>query len=229
MDPGQQIHVIDELKDKFAVMSPDELKAIGFSSGNIDLIYPGDTIDLTKVLGDTDLMSSVSYHAETLSSDQINSIEHSAGVSPEVSSDLDSVITETTTIKQAVATPQDILLNEQQVLASANKIVNIQMSELFGSKGYWGFFAESWEKSMDMMDKDVGFASKTVDEILRAPNDFHEDGIQHFGIEDRSATEKVLKYISQTANETGVAHEKGEKFLDYVRRATAAGITLNKN
>ncbi len=78
---GQRTYMIDALKDKFAAMSSDELKAIGFKSGNINLIHPGDTIDLTKVLGDAKLLSNVYSQAGMLSPEQISSIENYKGIS----------------------------------------------------------------------------------------------------------------------------------------------------
>jgi hypothetical protein len=49
-DEQKRNEVINAIKNKVATMSPEELHAIGISSGNPDLIYPGEHIDLTKVI-----------------------------------------------------------------------------------------------------------------------------------------------------------------------------------
>ena len=54
MTEDQRIMAIDELKDKFAGMSHEDLKNIGFRSGDINKIYPGDKLNLTGVMGDSE-------------------------------------------------------------------------------------------------------------------------------------------------------------------------------
>lgn len=72
----QKTYFIDSLKDKFAAMSPDELKAIGIGSGNIDMIRAGETIDLTKVLGDTQFVPSALHNAEMFNGNLAPAGEH---------------------------------------------------------------------------------------------------------------------------------------------------------
>ncbi|XLQ20475.1 MAG: hypothetical protein ACKUBY_01705 [Candidatus Moraniibacteriota bacterium] len=54
MTQDQQTMAIDELKDKFAAMSSENLKGIGFESGDIHKIYPGNNLNLTSVMGSTE-------------------------------------------------------------------------------------------------------------------------------------------------------------------------------
>ena len=54
MTEDQKIMAIDELKDKFAELNPNQLKKIGFTSGNIDKIFPGNELNLTKILGSSE-------------------------------------------------------------------------------------------------------------------------------------------------------------------------------
>ncbi len=74
MAEGQKTHLIDSLKDKFASMSPEELKNIGISSGDIDKLSIGDKIDLSKVFENNILTKAVDS-AESLSKGAISSIE----------------------------------------------------------------------------------------------------------------------------------------------------------
>ncbi len=46
----QRLYVIDTIKDDLAKLSPEELIDKGFSSGNINIVYPGETIDLSSVI-----------------------------------------------------------------------------------------------------------------------------------------------------------------------------------
>ncbi len=54
MTEDQRIMAIDELKDKFTSMSQEDLKSIGFRSGDINKIYPGDKLNLTSVMGNSE-------------------------------------------------------------------------------------------------------------------------------------------------------------------------------
>jgi len=74
LNPGQRTHVIDSLKDAFEKMSPEHLKEIGFSSGDVDLLNPGENIDLTEVLGKPETILSSLFNAKNLSPEDISSI-----------------------------------------------------------------------------------------------------------------------------------------------------------
>ncbi len=81
MGEGQRTYLIDSLKDKFAEMSPDDLKEIGISSGNIDNLSVGDNIDLSQVFKE-DILKDATGHAESLSNKTISSIvENNAKIS----------------------------------------------------------------------------------------------------------------------------------------------------
>ncbi len=245
MERGQREHFIDALKDKFADMSknsPEKLEAMGFPDGkNIHLVRPGNIIDLTKVLGDTQLLPDVIHDAEMLSANQIASIEgysDTQHIAPEVSPMVEdysvSAPTEPTIIEQSVAAPQQVLPSDPQILAYADHAVNEQMSERFGSKGFFGLFGGTpWEKSIDIIDKDVGLAGKSVVEIMDTtlPSAFPEDGVRRFGFESRDVREKAIALIHAQVAKTGVTPGTGEKFLDYFKRSASINIasTLNKN
>ncbi len=133
--------------------------------------------------------------------------------------------TPTPVVEQVVA-PQGLGPNDPQVTAYASQAVDKQMGELFGSRGFWGIGARPWNESPDMVGWG-GFAGESVADILAAhpSNVFPEDGVvQLHGIKEHFATEKAKEYLAKILKETGVAHKTGEKFLDYVKRATAEGI-----
>ncbi len=62
--PDQKVYVIDALKDRLAAMSPEQLRAIGISSGNIDKLAIGDKINLSSVLEDKTLLEKVQGEAK---------------------------------------------------------------------------------------------------------------------------------------------------------------------
>ena len=64
-------HLIDELKDHFAGMSQDELREIGFRADrngeyNINRVWPGDKLDLTKILGDHEKFTAAVTNADNV-------------------------------------------------------------------------------------------------------------------------------------------------------------------
>ena len=74
LEEGARTHMIDALKDRFEKMSPDELKALGFSSGDADILKVGDKLDLSKILGSPDTVMKTLLEAKKLSPDEIKSI-----------------------------------------------------------------------------------------------------------------------------------------------------------
>lgn len=74
MSEGQQTHAIDALKDKLKLLTPAQLKEAGFTSGNIDKLRVGDTIDLDKLLGTVDADKAIS-NADAISTDAVKNIE----------------------------------------------------------------------------------------------------------------------------------------------------------
>ncbi len=161
----------------------------------------------------------------TITYDSANTYTHTPTLSPEAIATPEAAVP-----SESLSRPS--ALDIRLAVESATKVVNSQMSERFGSNGFFGLFGGTpWEKSLDIMDKDVGLAGKSVDEILMArPPAFPEDGVRKFGIESFKAAGDAQIYLNQTAINTGIVHEQGEKFLDYIKRATASGIaaTMNK-
>lgn len=225
MQEGQKTYIIDALKDKFAAMSPAELKAIGITSGSIDVIHPGDHIDLTKVLGDAQLMPDIVRHAEALTPGQIYSIEHPTvahpitGVTPEVS--VPAPETTTTTVM-----PQEIAPIDPAIITAADDIVTNYVDENFGTKGFLGFGAQHGVDSIDWKDAEVGFANQSVDDVMSVhPSAFPNDGVRHFGVEDYSATQKMQAGLLEVQKETGINSRPAETVVDYLKRAAVTTLS----
>lgn len=127
---------------------------------------------------------------------------------------------------EAPTMPSEIMPEDPQVLAYANEMTHNHLDEMFGSKGLFGIFGgEEGANSINWKDPDVGFANKTVEEVLNAkPSAFPNDGARHFGIEDYSATQKMQEYLRIAKEQTGLVPQKGETVDDFIHRGAAANI-----
>lgn len=126
--------------------------------------------------------------------------------------------------------PAEITPMSPEVLAYADQAIDRDMNTLFGSKGFLGFGATDWTKSIHMTDPGVGFGGKSVEDILNAhPSAHPAEGGATWGTEDSAATKKAQEYIQNIARDTGVSHEPGEKFLDYAKRAAATKVSTFMN
>ena len=76
LDPNgaEATHYIDSLKDIIDNMSTSDLKNIGFSSGDADLIYPGNVLDFSQVFDNQKLLTEALFKAKDLSPESMISI-----------------------------------------------------------------------------------------------------------------------------------------------------------
>jgi len=221
MQGGQKTYVLDALKDKFATMSPAELRAIGITSGNINVIHPGDHIDLTKVLGDTHLTADITHHAQALSPEQIYSIEH-----PVVAQPTAEALSGAASIHEAAPMSAEILPTDPAIITAAEEITHNYVHETFGTKGFLGIGAQDGMDSIDWKDPDVGFANQPVEKVLAAhPGAFPDDGARHFGVEDYTATQKMQAGLAQVQQETGVTPHPTETVVDYLKRSAITTLS----
>lgn len=71
---GARTHVVDALKDMFDKMSPDELRNLGFSSGDADLLYAGDSLNLSGALDNPGVILRALFDSHNLSPENIKEI-----------------------------------------------------------------------------------------------------------------------------------------------------------
>ncbi len=67
LNTAQQTYLIDAAKDRLAAMNPAELREMGISSGDVNLIKPGEAIDLSSLFADTASLDEVRETAQNLS------------------------------------------------------------------------------------------------------------------------------------------------------------------
>ena len=73
---GARTHMIDAMKDTYAAMTPAELRTLGFPSGDIGILHPGDVLNLSSVLGNPGIIARALANAQHLSPSEITSIIH---------------------------------------------------------------------------------------------------------------------------------------------------------
>lgn len=142
-----------------------------------------------------------------------------------VTSEIDKLLQEPNTA------PQENIQKDPQVLAFADKQVHEHINSMFGTRGFLGFGSETGMDSTHWKHPQVGFANKTVGEIMTAePKALYEDGSKHFGTEDASATEKMRGYLKTLFKETGLQPKPWATVENYINEAEAIkiGKMMNK-
>lgn len=147
-------------------------------------------------------------------------------------SDAETVIKEVDKLLEEPNTaPQENIPKDAQVLAFADKQVHEHINSMFGTRGFLGFGSETGMDSTHWKHPQVGFANKTVGEIMTAePKALYEDGSKHFGTEDASATEKMRGYLKTLFKETGLQPKPWATVENYIKEAEAIkiGKMMNK-
>lgn len=120
--------------------------------------------------------------------------------------------------------PQEFVPSDPQIIAYADTAVHNHLDILFGSKGFLGLGSKRGIDSPNWKDEVVGFARKTVPEILEAENIVHGNRTGHFGMQNSAAVEKMQNYLMIALNETQVHPQPEEKVEEYLKRAAAITI-----
>jgi len=72
---GQQTHMVDQVYNVFEKMTPEQLKAIGIASGDIQKVMTGSTVDLSAVFRKPELLESMFDGSTELAQQAIANIE----------------------------------------------------------------------------------------------------------------------------------------------------------
>jgi hypothetical protein len=76
MGEAARTHTVDALKDMFDNLSPDQLRSLGFHSGDADIISIGDKLNFGGVLDNPQIISQALFTSNNLSPEVITSIMH---------------------------------------------------------------------------------------------------------------------------------------------------------
>ncbi len=244
---GQQTHMIDALKDRFAEMPPEQLKAIGISSGNIDQLRVGDNLDLTRVLGDAQSLPDALYNAETLSDSAASSIEANndaiaAWAAEHPGEQLtDEKINEILSEQgaehaDAAGQAQEGIQPEMpagedytEAARAAEVAAQHDLNALYGSEGFLG---TEGAHSIDWLD----IKDRTVAEVMEkskfGSEDFMgydaDDGTGPVGFDSKEVVEKTQHYLAGLIEATGIEPKGDETVGEFIRRAYAADFLHDK-
>jgi len=192
LNESQQTIFTDSIKDRIALMSPEELHQIGISSDNINLVHPGETIDLSHVLGETPPVDKIVEQVSTLPdsvSDHIGVPEHPDTFSGD---NLNEAIT-------------------NNFSPEAASHMNSDLNSLYSN---WESPTEI--KSVDWTDPKNGLRYVKI-ETLDTPN---INGIPNgVGIESSDAVTKTQRFIMRLINEAHTEPNSNETVGAFFERA----------
>ena len=254
LSEGQKSYVIDTLKNKLSVMSDADLKTMGISSGNIDKVGVGDKINFDKILNNTKLIEVATDHAKNLSPEQIHNIETSHAVSTGGEADptpariipegsIEAIPTPAEVIPEGdVSTPAQIIPDttipqnftpaSPEDLAEASKTVRVDLDRIIGkSGGFLGFGGTHGIDTPHWKDPRLGFANKTMDEVMNAtgrPNGLLPGG-EKIGVENYQKVVDMQKYLTGVKTYSTLTPMSGEKVADYIKRAAIALLQQQKS
>lgn len=241
LQEGQKSYVIDVLKNKLATMSEGELKAMGISSGNIDKINIGDTINFNALLSNQELIQKATEHASSLSGEQIQNIETNPGINitPESGPVPAEVVPSTleATPSPAVVSPSETMPQgmtpaSPEIIAEANKTLKVDLDRILGKTGgFLGLGGTHGIESTHWKNPEFGFANKTVDEVLQAsgrPNGLLPNGGK-VGIENYDKLASMQKYLNDVKTFSGLTPAPGEKVEEFIKRGAIKMLEQNTN
>lgn len=207
LSPEQQTYFIDAVKDQ-VVAHPDQ-----FGLADANELQVGQGIDFGILLNNQEFMSETLAEAKGLSAEDIEGIRNYAG----------EELVDGGTAETTAGTPE-ALSTDPEVLAIAGELYHNHVNDVFGSKGFFGFGATDGLKSPNWADASLGFANKTVEEIMNTkPVVLPGDGAL-IGIEDRASTEKMQAYFNRVIIETGIQPEQGETAEKFLKRVSVLSV-----
>ena len=233
LDEGRQTFLTDSIKDKFATMSPDELREIGISSGNISLVHPGETIDLSSVLENTAsveklaeqvsvLPDSVSdqiwaqeHPNEALSGNKISDIVPSApeiNVTNDISANIENQNTPVESSFPETKITEGTPVLEPQPLEA--HLLRENLNNLYGkletNPNISGSESAHW-------DGEKGLSGQTIKTIAETnPNLLSSEGV---GIESKEAVSATLEHIRKLTDEVRFTPKNNETIKEFFERA----------
>ena len=244
LSEGQKTYALDMLKDKLAGLSPDQLREIGISSGNINQLNAGEAINLASVLSTDEIMNAANT-ASGLSEASLHSIQENNSVIAEwVKAHPDTLLTDALITDileegETVEAPAPIadtgiapeaLSTEMtpEMIAETNHIIKEDLNSLFGTTGAFGLFSEAGSDSLAW----AGLKGETVEAVL-GKQEFGENYIQDTnadeaispsGIDSPEDTRAMQDYLTNVINQTGVAPRTGETVEAFIQRAVGTSV-----
>lgn len=142
--------------------------------------------------------------------------------------------TEATVEESAQPMPQEITPGNTtvvtQIETQAEEVLRSDMDEIFGEKkGPLGIFGHTnGVETRNWKDPQVGFAVKTVGDVLRAnPSQPAIEGQESFGVENKDLVEKMKRYLTNVSqvSELSLETNDGALLADFVRRSAISKLS----
>jgi len=243
LQEGQKTHLIDYMKDRFAEMSPEQLRGVGISSGNIDKLSVGDKLSLSGIVDKESNIVDAMDKTLGLSPEQIQNIENYSPESPTdkipeqvIHTDAPGVAVEQVAPgKDIPVTPEDMQramggdvvshepAPENTVGAVSPEVVEealrSEVDTLFGRKGFLGLGASNGIETPEWKT----IQKMTVPDLLAQASAEVDDYVDLIE-EDTGLKEKMIQtssYLETIGNSNGLSPNKNETVLSFMKRAIA--------
>lgn len=247
MEEGQQLHLIDEIKDKVQRMTVDQLHDFGYKNvefmseadlhkyytpseiaelhsihgdniPNIHKIQAGWNLDFSKIMGGDSVVDAVE-HAENLSQSQIDSIERVAAEAREAAAHAGESAAPSAEV--AGLSAEQLTAAHQAAGKAAEDIITRDVHEMFGSDGVFGIGSTEGVKSVNWLD----IKDHTVTELLnRQEFPIHEPNTltvmrEPQGFDVEPVVREAQDYVRNVIEKTGVQPLPSETVDNYLHRA----------
>ena len=234
LNEAQQTYAIDSIKDRFTAMSPEQLKDLGFSNGNIDKINIGDKLNLNSILGNEAYTNEALTEASNLTQAQIAGIEASNNRMVEDLSSPERIleevnladgaldrVSEPLTLENSMEMANQSDLPLEVVAQQAETQMQTDLVEIYKPGFFSSLFGDSqvaqWEEVKNQLASGVVEAKNNLDN-------------KAFGDMVGGATEpnnriELQKYLKDLVTKSGLAIIKGENVEHYIKRALVFTMT----
>lgn len=251
LNEAQKAYVIDSLKDKLEAMqsmSPDKIRDLGISSRDVNALKVGETLNLSSILQDNELVEKAVYRATELNPEQIVNIQEAGAGSatsippeagnftgvPEIppqagdftgTDGAPALTEEQKKYWGSWADPNDTAHTPEAIeraaaiSASIDASVKSDMNEMFGKKGFLGIGRVEGMNSPHITHPETGFGNMRVETVLNSPSGPVNGVGTGVGMSNNEAHEKMLKYLGNIQEQTGVRPNSSETTLEYIKRA----------
>ncbi|MBI5816891.1 MAG: hypothetical protein HZB09_00495 [Candidatus Yonathbacteria bacterium] len=222
-------------------------ESFGISSGDVDSLSAGDTLDLEKVheilktakipiengetagiierasgLTDVEASHIIDNNAKIA---EWHTAHPDAPLTTEVADKILNTPTGAETIENETHADQYENIRKdmettEAISMKADAAIRDDIQTMFGSKGFfgYGFLGTNGEKSVDWLD----FKGRPVSEIMSKKFDVlpvgEEGAVQKFGIDSSSAVDKLKGYIKLLVEKSGVNPDEGESVEHFTKR-----------
>ncbi len=248
LSEAQKTYAVDMLKDKLNALSPDQLREIGISSGDINKLSAGEAVNFASILSAEEI-ASAAKDAGGLSEASLASIEVNNAVIAEWTAAHPNVPLTDSLIADILGGGEEIVAPTAEVepeavpvattaeltpemITETNHIITEDINALFGTKGVFGIGAEAGTDSLAW----AGLKDQPVEAVL-GKQEFGEsfltdtnadEATSLSGIDSPEDTQAMQDYLNNISAQTGVAPQAGETVELFIQRAVGTSVATGQ-